>query len=69
MATEVKTTTNRDDIQVESAGGGLQHLEDVNLNDKALNAGALEATVQEHSYGVLEGFKTYKRAAFWSICK
>ncbi|KAK7409340.1 hypothetical protein QQX98_008464 [Neonectria punicea] len=56
-----------DDIHVEATDGGLDHLKDVDLHDKALANGALEATAQEHSIGVLQAFKTYKRAAFWSM--
>ncbi|KAM0562954.1 hypothetical protein ACHAPJ_001797 [Fusarium lateritium] len=65
MATDKRTG----EIQphVESTDAGLDHLKNVDLHDKTLNNEALEATVDEHSYGVWEGFKTYKRAAFWSI--
>ncbi|KIL93302.1 alpha-glucoside transport protein [Fusarium avenaceum] len=52
---------------VESTDAGLDHLKNVNLHDKALANEALEATADEHSYTVWQGFKTYKRAAFWSI--
>jgi SP family general alpha glucoside:H+ symporter-like MFS transporter len=62
-----QTTSGQEDMRIESADPGLNHLQDVSLHDKALNTAALEATVEEHSYGVWEGFKTYKRAAFWSI--
>ena len=67
MATDKRTG----EIQphVESTDAGLDHLKNVDLHDKTLNNEALEATVDEHSYGVWEGFKTYKRAAFWSIRK
>ncbi|KAF9770170.1 hypothetical protein IL306_012308 [Fusarium sp. DS 682] len=54
---------------IESTDAGLDHLKNVDLHDKALANEALEATADEHSYGVWEGFKTYKRAAFWSIGK
>ncbi|KAH6885299.1 general substrate transporter [Thelonectria olida] len=47
--------------------GGLDHLKNVDLHDKGLANAALDATAQEHSYGVIQGLKTYKRAAFWSI--
>ncbi|KAH7013666.1 general substrate transporter [Ilyonectria destructans] len=57
-----------DDIHhAEISDGGLDHLKNVDLHDKVLANGALEATTQEHSLGVLQAFKTYKRAAFWSI--
>ncbi|KAM0201239.1 hypothetical protein ACHAPA_002411 [Fusarium lateritium] len=52
---------------VESTDAGLDHLKNVGLHDKALANEALEATADEHSYGVWQGFKTYKRAAFWSM--
>ncbi|KAF4340871.1 alpha-glucoside transport [Fusarium beomiforme] len=52
---------------IESTDAGLDHLKNVDLHDKALANEALEATADEHSYGVWQGFKTYKRAAFWSI--
>ncbi|KAF4462803.1 alpha-glucoside transport [Fusarium albosuccineum] len=65
MATE-KRAGDRD-LQIESTDQGLDHLKDVDLHDKVLANDALEATAQEHSFGVIQGFKTYKRAAFWSI--
>ena len=49
------------------AYGGVERLKDVGLRDAALAGGALEGSAQEHSMGVLQGLKTYKRAAFWSI--
>ena len=52
---------------IESTDAGLDHLKNVDLHDKALANEALEATADEHSYGVVQGFKTYKAAAFWSI--
>lgn len=55
------------DLRVETAGAELHHLQDVDITDKTLNAEALEATAAEHSLGFIQGFKTYKRAAFWSI--
>ncbi|KAJ3535346.1 hypothetical protein NM208_g7169 [Fusarium decemcellulare] len=67
MATE-KRAGDRD-LQIESTDQGLDHLKDVDLHDKVLANDALEATAQEHSFGVIQGFKTYKRAAFWSIRK
>lgn len=67
MASTEKRGGANDDIQVEAAVPNLERLEDVDLHDKALNVGAQEATAQEHSFGFIQGFKTYKRAAFWSI--
>lgn len=54
---------------IESTDAGLDHLKNVDLHDKALANDALEATADEHSYGVIQGFKTYKAAALWSIRK
>lgn len=55
------------DLQIETTDNGLDHLKDVDLHDKALNTEAHQATAQEHSFGVFQALKTYKRAAFWSI--
>ncbi|RSL61739.1 hypothetical protein CEP54_006101 [Fusarium duplospermum] len=55
------------DLQIESTDNGLDHLKDVDLHDKTLNTEAHQATAQEHSFGVFQALKTYKRAAFWSI--
>ena len=49
------------------AYGGLERLKDVGLHDAALAGGALEGAAQEHTMGVFQALKTYKRAAFWSI--
>ena len=65
MATE--KTTGASDLWVESREQDLKRLENVDIYDKNLNAGALEATAQEHSVGFVQGFKTYKKAAFWSF--
>ncbi|CAH0016743.1 unnamed protein product [Clonostachys rhizophaga] len=53
--------------QIESAEADPNRLQDVDLNDKGLNAEALEGNAQEHSLTFLQAMKTYKRAAFWSI--
>lgn len=66
MATS-QTAPTQGELRIENADPGLNHLQDANLDDKALNNAALEATAGEHSYGVWQGFKTYKRAAFWSV--
>ena len=55
------------DLHIESAEQVLSHYKDVDIHDKALNNGALEATILEHNVGLIQGLKTYKRAAFWSI--
>lgn len=66
MASEKRNT---DDIHLEHSEPDLKHLENVNLHDKALNVGAMEATAQEHSVGFIQGFKMYKKAAMWSFRK
>ena len=65
MASEKRTDAT--DIGVES-NQDLRHLENVDIHDKGLNAGAMEATAQEHSVGFVQGFKTYRKAAMWSFC-
>lgn len=62
-------TAGVNDIQVEAAEPRVDHLKNVDLHDKALNSDAHEATVQEHTIGLLQAFKTYKRAAFWAISR
>lgn len=57
-----------DPIHLE-AYGGLSHLKNAGLHDASLAGGALEGAAQEHSMGVWQGLKTYKRAAFWSVCE
>ncbi|KAI5467916.1 general substrate transporter [Mariannaea sp. PMI_226] len=52
---------------IESSDAGLDHLKNVDIHDKALTNAALDATAHEHSVSILQGFKTYKRAALWSI--
>lgn len=58
-----------DEPHVESAEPHVNRLQDVDISDKNLNSSALEATAQEHSVGFIQGFKTYKKAAFWSFRK
>lgn len=67
MATEKRV--GADELHVESTDHGLDHFKNVDIHDKSLNNGALEATAEEHSMGVWQAFKTYKRAAIWSIRK
>lgn len=62
------TDKGADPIHLE-AYGGLSHLKDAGLHDATLASGAFEGATQEHSVGVWQGLKTYKRAAFWSIRK
>lgn len=56
-----------EDVNIETASPNIERLDNVDLHDKALNAGAQEAAAQEHSLGFIQGFKTYRRAAFWSV--
>lgn len=56
-------------LHVEEPEQDLKHLQNVDIHDKALNVGAMEATAAEHKVGFIQGFKTYKRAAFWSFRK
>lgn len=65
MATEKREEPSTP--QVEDTDQDLKHLKNVGIHDKALNTGAMEATAAEHSVGFIQGFKTYKRAAFWSF--
>jgi SP family general alpha glucoside:H+ symporter-like MFS transporter len=64
MASEKRT-----DIGIEAAEPDINRLQNVDLADKTLNASAVEATADEHSVGFIQGMKTYKKAAFWSIRK
>ena len=68
LAQMAATNKAPDSIHLE-AYGGLSHLKDAGLHDAALAGGAFEGAAQEHSMGVWQGLKTYKRAAFWSIRK
>lgn len=58
-----------DQIQTEKGPGAshLSQLHEAKIDDKVLRSQAAEATEQEHSIGLVQGFKTYKRAAFWSV--
>ncbi|KAK2027047.1 alpha glucoside transporter [Colletotrichum zoysiae] len=56
-----------DNIHVEKGPSHIHQLNNVALDDKGLNSEAHEGTNIEHSFGVWQGLKTYKRAAFWSI--
>lgn len=49
------------------AHADIARLKDADLRDEGLASGALEGATQEHSMGVFQALKTYKRAAFWSI--
>ncbi|KFA75922.1 hypothetical protein S40288_05855 [Stachybotrys chartarum IBT 40288] len=66
MATE-KSNTGFSDIQLETAAPNVSGLQNADIHDKTLNAGAQEATMQEHSMGFIQAIKTYRRAAMWSI--
>ncbi|KAK6541812.1 hypothetical protein TWF694_007593 [Orbilia ellipsospora] len=61
--TKVEGTT-----QVDEKGDiSVQHYDNVDLNNKALNEGAKQATYAEHNLTFMQAIKTYKRAAIWSI--
>jgi MFS transporter, SP family, general alpha glucoside:H+ symporter len=55
------------DNQIEANPADPNRFQDASLDSKALNADAAVGNEAEHSFGVIQGFKTYKRAAFWSI--
>ncbi|KAH6678839.1 general substrate transporter [Plectosphaerella plurivora] len=65
MATTQKI--DGDPIHVEANDGGLDHLHNVDIQNKVLANQASEATAQEHNMGVFQALKTYRRAAIWSI--
>lgn len=65
--TQKTASQPQDPIHVEKGPSHITHLNDVSLDDKGLNNEAHEGTNIEHSFGVWQGLKTYKRAAFWSI--
>ena len=72
MATEInqeKSASASAPHHVEHGPNELNHFKDVAIDDKVLNQDAKEATATEHSYGFVQGIKTYRRAAIWSICK
>ncbi|ROT42640.1 maltose permease MAL31 [Sodiomyces alkalinus F11] len=55
------------DLRIERGPDPNANLQDAAVDDKVLNLGAQEGNEAEHSFGFIQGFKTYKRAAFWSI--
>ncbi|OLN97912.1 Alpha-glucosides permease MPH3-like protein 1 [Colletotrichum chlorophyti] len=69
MSHEIGKTASQpqDDIHVEKGAPQVSQYNDVALDDKVLNSEAHQGTDIEHSFGVWQGLKTYKRAAFWSI--
>jgi len=52
---------------VERAHIEYNDLSNAGLHDKALNEEARQATATEHSLGLWQALKTYKKAAIWSI--
>lgn len=54
-------------MEIEANLPSSNRLADASLGSKALNVNAAVGNEAEHSFGVIQGFKTYKRAAFWSI--
>ncbi|GJC89004.1 alpha-glucosides permease MPH3 [Colletotrichum liriopes] len=65
--TDKTASQPQDNIHVEKGPSHIHQLNDVSLDDKGLNSEAHEGTNIEHSFGLWQGLKTYKRAAFWSI--
>ncbi|KAH6692287.1 general substrate transporter [Plectosphaerella plurivora] len=63
--TETKRAVTED--QIEANRADISGHNDASLDDKALNVGAAAGNEAEHNIGVFQAFKTYKRAAFWSI--
>ncbi|TPX16248.1 uncharacterized protein E0L32_003897 [Thyridium curvatum] len=55
------------DDRIERSNVNYTSFTQVGLDDKILNAEALQGTANEHSLTFLQGIKTYKRAALWSI--
>ncbi|KAL8414483.1 hypothetical protein RB594_005646 [Gaeumannomyces avenae] len=57
------------DLNIEQGGPNqrFRQLNDAGLDDKVLISEAQEGTRREHSLGLIQGLKTYKRAAFWSV--
>lgn len=49
---------------IDEKGAGLD-----SSSSKYLNHEAAQATANEHSLGLWQGLKTYKKAALWSIRK
>ncbi|KAF3931573.1 hypothetical protein ABW19_dt0209003 [Dactylella cylindrospora] len=58
---------NKGAVADEKAEISIQHYDNVDIHDKALNEGARQATATEHSFSFLQAIKTYKRAAIWSV--
>ncbi|CAI0653692.1 unnamed protein product [Colletotrichum noveboracense] len=68
MSRDINTAPQpHDAIHMEKGAPHISQYNDVALDDKVLNSEAAQATDVEHSFGVWEGLRTYKRAAFWSI--
>lgn len=63
--TQDKSATS--DLQIERGPDPNANLQDAAVDDKVLNLVAQEGNENEHSFGFIQGFKTYKRAAFWSV--
>ncbi|EGX50152.1 hypothetical protein AOL_s00076g357 [Orbilia oligospora ATCC 24927] len=54
--------------QVDEKGDiSVQHYDNVDISNKALNEGAKQATAAEHNLTFLQAIKTYRRAAIWSV--
>lgn len=61
------------DITSSKEAGAPEHIDDKEAgafaSAKYLNEEAALATANEHSLGLWQALKTYKRAAFWSVRK
>lgn len=60
---------NPTDIEIERGPDNTAAFADAGLDSKVLSSAAQEGTDAEHSYGFVQGMKTYKSAAFWSMGK
>ncbi|KAF3353876.1 Kinesin-like protein KIF1C [Verticillium dahliae VDG1] len=58
---------NPTDIEIERGPDNTAAFADAGLDSKVLSSAAQEGTDAEHSYGFVQGMKTYKSAAFWSM--
>ncbi|KAK9802415.1 putative Major facilitator superfamily (MFS) profile domain-containing protein [Seiridium cardinale] len=67
MADEISKNQGAGSAQLEKGKAEYTHFDQADLHDKVLNSEARQATENEHSLGLIQALKTYKRAAFWSI--
>ncbi|KAL2870368.1 uncharacterized protein BJX67DRAFT_378346 [Aspergillus lucknowensis] len=62
-----KSPSNQDDLHIEQGPGHAADIQRISVDDKALVADAQQGAHNEHNVGVIQGLRTYKWAAFWSI--